>query len=46
MSARAGANSSGSATITETTEAGSPNSTIITRLRVPMSMTMAMPTEN
>ena len=33
-------------TMTETMKAGKPSSTIITRLRVPISMTEAMPTEN
>jgi hypothetical protein len=45
MSARSGANSTGSDTITATSAAGTPSSTIITRLRVPTSSTSAMPTD-
>ena len=40
-----GANRTGMATITATSEAGTPSSTIITRLSVPTSSTSAMPTE-
>jgi hypothetical protein len=46
MSARKGAINKGKATIKDTKVAETPNSTIITRLRVPTSMTMAMPTES
>ena len=44
-SARKGALSTGSATMSATTKAGTPSSTIITRLRVPSIITVAMPTE-
>ena len=43
--ARNGANTSGSETITATSHAGTPSSTIITRFSVPISSTTAMPTE-
>ena len=42
--ARNGANTSGSETITATSQAGTPSSTIMTRLSVPISSTTAMPT--
>ena len=45
ISARSGANSSGSDTIAATTEADMPSSTIITRLSVPVSSTAAIPTD-
>ena len=45
MSARNGAYSTGSATITATSVAGTFSSTIITRLSVPTSSVSAMPTE-
>ena len=45
MSARKGAKSTGSATIAATSQAGMPSSTIITRLRVPLSSTSDNPTE-
>ena len=45
MNARAGANTSGSASIAATIHEGTFSSTIITRLSVPVSSTMAMPTE-
>ena len=45
ISARNGANTSGSDTITATSQVGTPSSTIITRLSVPFSSTTAMPTE-
>ena len=45
MSARNGAYSTGSAIITATSDAGTPSSTIITRLSVPTSSTNAMPTD-
>ena len=44
-SARNGANTSGNEIITATSQAGTFNSTIITRLSVPISSTTAMPTE-
>jgi len=44
-SARNGAYSSGSASITATRAAGTCSSTIITRLSVPTSSTSAMPTD-
>ena len=43
-SARNGANSSGNATIADTSQADTPSSTIITRLSVPTSSTVQMPT--
>ena len=42
--ARSGANSSGREIIVATSQAGTPSSTIITRFRVPISSTTAMPT--
>ena len=45
ISARNGAKTIGSATMKATTEAGTPSSTIITRFSVPVSSTIAMPTE-
>jgi hypothetical protein len=45
ISARNGANTSGSATISATSQAGTPSSTIITRFSVPFSSTIAMPTD-
>ena len=45
ISARNGANTSGSEIISPTSDAGTPSSTIITRLRVPTSSTRAMPTD-
>ena len=44
MSARNGAKSSGSDSISATSQEGTPSSTIITRFSVPMSSTAAMPT--
>ena len=43
--ARKGAKTSGRATISATSQAGTQSSTIITRFRVPVSSTTAMPTE-
>src|SRR3990167_1665852 len=45
ISARKGANSTGSEIITATSEAGTCSSTIITRFSVPTSSTSAMPTD-
>jgi hypothetical protein len=45
MRALKGAINKGKATMKDTKLVGTPNSTIMTRLRVPTSMTMAMPTE-
>ena len=45
ISARSGANNSGSDTITATSQVGTPSSTIITRLSVPLSKTTAIPTD-
>jgi hypothetical protein len=45
ISARNGANTSGSATISATSQAGTPSSTIITRFSVPTSSAVAMPTD-
>ena len=45
INARKGAKKSGSETMIPTMEAGTPYSTIITRLRVPISSTSAIPTE-
>ncbi len=45
MIARNGAKRMGSAIMTPTSEAGTPSSTIMTRLSVPISKTSAMPTE-
>jgi hypothetical protein len=45
ISARNGAASTGSATITATSQVATPSSTIITRFSVPVSRTAAMPTE-
>ena len=45
-SARNGANTSGSATISATSQAAMPISTIITRFSVPISSTVAMPTDS
>jgi hypothetical protein len=45
ISARNGANTSGSDTISATSHVGTPSSTIITRLSVPLSSTTAMPTD-
>ena len=45
ISARNGANNSGSATMAATSQLGTPSSTIITRLSVPLSRTTAMPTD-
>ena len=42
--ARNGANTSGNETITATSQAGTPSSTIMTRFSVPISSTTAMPT--
>ena len=44
ISARNGANSSGSESISATSQTGTPSSTIITRFSVPISSTTAMPT--
>jgi hypothetical protein len=44
INARKGANTSGNASMTATSVAGTLSSTIITRFSVPTSITMAMPT--
>ena len=44
MTARAGAKINGKPTMAATSQAGTPNSTIMTRFSVPISKTIAMPT--
>ena len=46
MSARAGANSKGIASIKDTHDAACPSSTTITRFNVPVSRTIAIPVES